>query len=94
MVLEISMAEKWYLTAVGWKLPTSLHCLKNDEVDLDEVLIEFTFSFHLLFGLLIATCKASPVSKLTGFRPQKQTARPAFWEGLEKQRLKSCVLGV
>lgn len=33
MVLEISVAEK-YLTAVGWKLPTSLHCLKNYEVDL------------------------------------------------------------
>ena len=79
MVLEVSVAEKWYLTAVGWKLPTSLHCLKNDEVDLDEVLIEFTFSVHLLFGLLIAACKASPVSKLTRFRAQKDST--------------SCILG-
>lgn len=48
MVLEISVAEK-YLTAVGCKLPTPLHCLKNYEVGLDGILIEFTFSFHLLF---------------------------------------------
>lgn len=62
-VLEISMAEKWYLTAVGWKLPAPLYCLKNEEVGLDEVLIEFTFSFHLLFCRLVTTCKASPTSK-------------------------------
>lgn len=49
MVLEISMAEKLLTTAAGWKLPTLLHCLKNYEVDLDGILIEFTFSFHLLF---------------------------------------------
>lgn len=49
MVLEISMAEKLLTTAAGWKLSTLLHCLKNYEVDLDGILIEFTFSFHLLF---------------------------------------------
>lgn len=39
--------------AAGWTLPASLHCLKNYEVGLDEVLIEFTFSFHLPFRQLV-----------------------------------------
>lgn len=39
--------------AAGWTLPASLHCLKNDEVGLDEVLIGFTFFFHLPFRQLV-----------------------------------------
>lgn len=72
MVSEVSTAEKSSLMAVGRKLPNSLHWLKNDKVHLNEVLIEFTFSFHLFFSDLTATCKASPVSTLTSFRAQKK----------------------